>query len=80
MPPAYLLGPEVAPVRVHQSGGWFCLGKARHNGPQIAYNISKGRNRRGRATRLRAVRSYRCARCHYWHLGGTWVRRPPQID
>jgi hypothetical protein len=75
MPPAYLLGPEVGSVHVHRSGGWFCLGKVRHNGPQVAYKLGKRQNRRGRAARLRVVQSYRCPACQYWHLGGGFADR-----
>jgi hypothetical protein len=70
MPAAYLLGPEIAPIHFYRRGGWFCLGKVRHNGPQLAHQLGERRNRRGRATRLRAVQSYRCPACRYWHLGG----------
>jgi hypothetical protein len=75
MPPAYLLGPEVAPDLAQRSGGSFCLGKTRHHGPQVAYEIIKRRNRRGRATRRRDVPLYRCAGRGHWHLGSQF-RRP----
>jgi hypothetical protein len=73
MPPAYLKGPAVAPMHVQRAGGWCCLGKAKHDAPEVAFKVAKRRNRLGRRNRLRGVNPYRCPQCGQWHLGGRLV-------
>jgi len=73
MPPAYLLGPQVA---LHRRD--ICWGKTGYSDRFVAERIATHHNRRrrrakrwSRAATERLV-AYKCRLCRCWHIGRSW--------